>query len=505
MMSSSVRKFNSKFGFGDCINYGPEIGIGLPIDIDKNRPLVVCHPAAGTYYHSSMSLFEDTNHPFMHILVDFGDYYPSTYPYVVDSINHAIYHRLPDSSDGNAIFRKASSSNPHWQMHVVAEAYEFLSKSPPIDILYVDWMTWLDKFIVNRKTSFCDMISHYIHKIRDGGLIIIDDKHENIEQWFNFPKKRTRISEDSEIEFQCQIEWLGTDLEDKMKSYSAKVIKVYHDSDGKLGSNDWFDEIKQWFWNSIPEMALDQSQISRMIENKQNESIHHLAVTWEDWHDTWRDVYMDLNEPYLHPVPPIKAWPKDSYLKYLKWLNENPKLLFEKMKKRTYQLQNYNFKLTLIHGDIVELAPTLYCRDGAIAVRENLQQRIISRCPWWKNQATVLQRGKLWNYNPIKGGLIWSGNNSTPDLTRLLIEQSIKQPYMELFPSVKPFKCRKIITISHSKACLKQLMDVCEEFFKTEKKLDIFTDELIELIIVHRDKKDYQEFDIMSNWEKISG
>ena len=134
---------------------------------------------------------------------------------------------------------------------------------------------------------------------------------------------------------------------------------------------------------------------------------------------------MDLNEPYLHPVPPIKAWPKDSYLKYLKWLNENPKLLFEKMKKRTYQLQNYNFKLTLIHGDIVELAPTLYCRDGAIAARENLQQRIISRCPWWKNQATVLQRGKLWNYNPIKGGLIWSGNNSTPDLTRLLIEQSI--------------------------------------------------------------------------------
>ena len=502
MMSASIRKSDTYFGFGNCVNYGTEIGIGLPINVDLNRPLVFCHPAAGRYYHSSMSLFEDTNHPFMQILVDYGDCYPSSYPFAVDVANFSKYHRLPDSSNGDAIFRKSSLSNPHWQMHVIGEAYEYLSNSPPIDILYVDWFSWLERFIEKGDNSFCEMISNYIHKIRDGGLIIVDNKHEHIEHWFNFPKQRTRITENSEIEFNCQIEWLGYDLNDEVKTFSANVIKVFHDSKGELGDKNWFEEIKQWFWNSIPEMALTHSQINTMIENEQQESIHHLAVTWDDWHKTWRDVYMDLDEPYLHPIPPIKAWPRDSYLDYLKWLEKNPDLLFQDIKKRSYLMKQNKFKLTLIHGDIIELAPSLYSEDAAIAVRNNLQQRIISRCTWWKNQATVLQSGKLWNYTEIKG-LIWSGNNSTPDLTKLLIEQSIKQPYMELFPKMKPFKCRKIITISHGKACLEQLMISCQNFFNQNRNSIFPTNDPIELIVIHKDENDYQDIELSNFWEKV--
>ena len=502
MMASTIERNGSLMGFGNCINYRQELGVGLPIDVDKGRPLVIAHPAAGIYYHSSMSLFEDTEHPFLHVMVDYGDYYPNTYPYSMDSANHALYHRLPDSSLGHNVFRKASISTPHWQMHVIGEAYEYLSKAPPLDILYVDWFTWLDEFIVKPETSFCDMMSHYVHKIRDGGLIIIDDKHENIEQWNNYPKERTKITNDSEIEYLCHIEWLGTNWQDEMTSYSAKVLKVHHNVESKLGQKNWFDEIKKWFWTTIPEFALNMPQIEKMIEHKQEESIHHLAVTWNDWHDTWRDVYMDLERPVLQPIPPFKAWPRNSYLEYLKWLKEHPKLLFEKLQKRTYELKNNNFKLTLIHGDIIELAPILYSQDAAIAVREELQQRIISRCPWWKNQATVLQSGNHWNYNPMKG-LIWSGNNSTPNLSKLLIEQSIKQPYMEIFPKMKPFKCRRIITISHAEACLDKLMESCQNLFNQGEEFDFLCDEPIELIVIYKDSEDYQESDIGIDWKRI--
>ena len=134
MMSFTIERNESIMGFGNCINYRQELGVGLPIDVDKGRPLVIAHPAAGIYYHSSMSLFEDTKHPFLHVMVDYGDYYPNTYPYVVDCANYALYHRLPDSSLGHNVFRKASISTPHWQMHVIGEAYEFLSKAPPLDI-----------------------------------------------------------------------------------------------------------------------------------------------------------------------------------------------------------------------------------------------------------------------------------------------------------------------------------------------------------------------------------
>lgn len=500
-MSSSIERREPIMGFGNCINYRQILGVGLPIEVDKSRPLVIAHPAAASYYHSSMSLFEDTNHPFLHVMVDYGGYYPDSYPYSIDCTNQALYHRLPDSSLGHNMYRKAAIATPHWQMHVIGEAYEFLSKAPPIDILYVDWFTWLDQFIIESENSFCEMISHYIHKIRDGGLIIIDDKHENIKPWNNYPMDRTRVTDDSEIEYQCNIEWLGVNLQDEMTTYSAKVLKVHHDSDSKLGQKNWFEEIKEWFWTNIPETALTKHQIEVLINNEQEESIHHLAVTWDDWYKTWRDVYMDLDETFLQPIPPIKAWPGDSYLDYLKWLKNNPKLLFKKLKKRTFRLKTYDFKLTLIHGDIVQLAPNLYSKDAAIAVRDNLQDKIISRCPWWKNQATTLQSGRNWNYNPIRG-LIWSGKNSTHNLTQILIEQSIKQPYMGIHPKMKPFNCRKIITISHGNACLREIMQSCKELYDDINDNTFLHNGPIELVIVYKDCEDYQEINFSCHWVK---
>ena len=60
-MSQSMARKLTLDGLGMCVTYGKDnqLGIGLPIEVDKDRPLVVAHPAAAQHYHASMSLFED--------------------------------------------------------------------------------------------------------------------------------------------------------------------------------------------------------------------------------------------------------------------------------------------------------------------------------------------------------------------------------------------------------------------------------------------------------------
>ncbi|MGY8729071.1 MAG: hypothetical protein ACKVKS_07615, partial [Candidatus Poseidoniales archaeon] len=60
-MSQSMTRDLPLNGFGTCVTYGngSDMGIGLPIEIDENRPVVIAHPAAGNHYSASMSLFED--------------------------------------------------------------------------------------------------------------------------------------------------------------------------------------------------------------------------------------------------------------------------------------------------------------------------------------------------------------------------------------------------------------------------------------------------------------
>ena len=64
-------------GFGGCVAYGPPFGIGLPIDPPEGRPLVIVHPAAAMHHHASFGLVSDAGHPFIHVVVDYGEYTPN--------------------------------------------------------------------------------------------------------------------------------------------------------------------------------------------------------------------------------------------------------------------------------------------------------------------------------------------------------------------------------------------------------------------------------------------
>ncbi|MBT4069907.1 MAG: hypothetical protein HOE79_01535, partial [Euryarchaeota archaeon] len=502
-MSQSMARKLPLNGLGNCVTYGEanDMGIGLPIDIDKSRPLVIAHPAAGSHYHASMSLFEDAEHPFVHLLIDFGQYCPDTWPYHTDDAHHAIYQRLHDTSEGAPVFRKTSIAVPHWQFHSVGEAYDYLSKAAPIDILYVDWMTWLDKFIIDDKTALADMMAHYADKIRDGGLVIFDHKHKSMGEdgcrWYNHPGGTFPIGEHAMMEEVCTIEWMGWDVSNDINTFSATVFKIHHSSEGPLRNTDWNEAIKPWFWKSIPEMALNKQQVQKLIEADHSESVHPNAITWENWHDTWTTVYMEgsaYSTVFQTPVPRKTAWPKDSYMEYLQWLVEHPQCLQPTPQKRSYKLQGENFILNLVHGDLLELAPTLYTKHSALAVRNNLQQKIVSRCPWWKKQTTILQSKESWETNPVKG-LKWSGKDATKNLAKILIEQSKAQAMSTItyeYPYSRcRYNCRNIVTVAHGNATLAEVMQAVEAYYK-QLGLDYpRSHKTLELTIVHLDKNEY--------------
>ena len=75
LMSMAVQR-NNLLRWGGCVAYGPPVGFGLPIEVPE-RPLVVAHPAAAMHHHASFGLVSDAGHPFIHVMVDRGDYSPT--------------------------------------------------------------------------------------------------------------------------------------------------------------------------------------------------------------------------------------------------------------------------------------------------------------------------------------------------------------------------------------------------------------------------------------------
>jgi hypothetical protein len=73
---------------------------------------------------------------------------------------------------------------------------------------------------------------------------------------------------------------------------------------------------------------------------------------------------------------------------------------------------------------------------------------------------------------------------------------------MGIHPKMKPFNCRKIITISHGNACLREIMQSCKELYDDINDNTFLHNGPIELVIVYKDCEDYQEINFSCHWVK---
>lgn len=496
-MSMAAQRANGT-RFGTCLAYGPPLEIGLPIKVNPNRPLVMAHPAAAKHYHASFGLLEETQHPFIQFMVDHGDYAPTSWSVDANESGMAPFQRLPDTVNGHEVYRKANMNTPHWQVHACGrEAYETLTNMPPIDILYVDWLSWLPFQKEDGDGDFCQRMASIVHKIRDGGLVLLDHKHKSLDEgdhpWFRYPVDGVfPITDHSSMENMGLVEWLAPNLWGDYETHIASVFLVHHDSDGLLGSTDWEAAIKPWFWSTVAEMSLQPAQLQELMDSAAEASLHPNAATLDDWMDTWVRVMDQHGSQTTHmiPQPPAEAWPKGAYYDFLNGLFENPQLLMAVPEKRTYRLRGENFKLNIVYGNILDISPALYRKNAVLALRSNLAKQVVSRCPWWHGQALVLQTEPTWMSNLIKG-LRWSGDEATPMLAEKMLRMAKIQTQSSSYNEVKKFTVGHVVTVAHGNATLNEVMMAVKAYYASIPEYMALTP--MELTIVCLDHEDYTD------------
>jgi len=326
--------------FGTCVAYGPSAGIGLPIRVAEHRPLVMVHPCAHAHYHASHALVADAGHPFLQFIVDFGDHSPDAWGVNASVAGTATHVRLLDSTDGHKVYRHAGLATPHWQVHAVGEALETLLSLPPVDILYVDWLSWMNPEGYGEPLVFLEAMKVYAHKIRDGGLVVLDHKHHHLNggpvDWFTFPEaSRFEVLPGIEMTNEGPVEWLGPDLYGKTQSHAASVFSVHHVASARSEAPssavkvseagaapahdaapfDWDKAMKAWFEMNVPELRSGVSGACIHLSSSSDEfdgsahtgthhSMHPEALTVEQWMDLWMMVNDEHEgDPELPPIP----------------------------------------------------------------------------------------------------------------------------------------------------------------------------------------------------------
>lgn len=451
-------------GFGGCVAYGPPFGIGLPVEPPEGRPLVIVHPAAAMHHHASFGLVSDAGHPFIHVVVDYGEYTPNGGGINANEAGMATWQRISDTSQGYAVYRKAALSTPHWQVHIQHEAFSTLTASPPVDILYVDWLEWLDPHSTGDDRTFPHLLSAYVHKIREGGLVVLDLKHshflEGEHPWFASSGEAVlHLDNGSMLVNKGPVEWMSPDFYGNMQTHSASVFQVHHGVEGPLAEKHWEDAMQPWFWTTIPEVSMSPAQVKALLAQPPKPPVHPDAPTQEQWMRDWlrhQDEH-EAGPAFLGPTPPAEPWPAGAYEAYLQWLLDHPSLLLGGFPKRTYRLLGEAFKLHIVHGDVVRLAPALHGPNTVLAVREGLRQKVVGRCARWLGQSLELQAPEPWMSNPVKR-LKWSGEDATPQLAKTMLELAKFQPYSPAYPSIKSMQFRHIVTVSHGTASLGEVM-----------------------------------------------
>ena len=347
--------------FGTCVAYGPSAGIGLPIKVAEQRPLVMVHPCAHAHYHASHALVADGGHPFLQFIVDFGDHSPDAWGVNASVAGTATHVRLVDSTAGHKVYRQADLATPHWQVHAVGEALETLGALPPVDILYVDWLSWMNPEGYGEPLVFLEAMRVYAHKIRDGGLVVLDHKHHHLNggpvDWFTFPESPTfEVLPGIEMVNEGTVEWLGPDLYGECQSHSASVFSVHHTaptaseasasaahengggavSVGQATPFDWDKAMRAWFEVNVPELrfGVDGPHVhpspnslasAESIPSLAHHHLHPNALTVEQWMDLWMMVNDEHEgDPELPLIPAEAVEPEPFSPRFRNWFRTDP-------------------------------------------------------------------------------------------------------------------------------------------------------------------------------------
>jgi hypothetical protein len=426
----------------------------VPLPKVEGRPLIVSHPAADLNYINSWSIMVENDQPFILFCDDLGPRYPDDLPFIEDSLKHEYFSRIANPIIGGRAYRNPGLGYQNMLVHRQKDAIEGFNDIPLVDILYIDW---LDIFPDgNGQSTFSEIMPKLARKVRDGGLIILDRKHDKVApSWFTYSNLLLSTSHDVCLEHIGRGEWLipYVDLP-HTREIVAEVFKVTN--------NKAQEGVEEFLSSLMMERRLTPRDLKKIK--------HKLPKRWPGHpdRDSWMEKYMDyldfpeMGEPYL-PLPPLSSWKISEYSTWVQSLIDNPEQL--RPIGRNERKLDLGIRVTLVNGDILDHLDWLLCNDASVVLRGRLMSKCLSKWCWLQTKAVDLQ--PKWE-KPLIPKLIWSGPDATPNLTLKLLELA-KSPV--------------VATIVHGDATLVQL----------KNQLKGYDGDVEHLIIFHKDEFDYSD------------
>ena len=430
-----------------------ELFTHVPMPIVETRPLIIYHPAADLNYINSWSIMVENSQPFVLFCDEMGPRYPDDLPFIEDSLRFEYFSRIANPLIGGRAYRNSELGYQNMLVQRQKDAKEGILELPQVDILYLDW---LDPFSSEvGQESFSDIIPKLAKSVRDGGLIILDRKHvDAVPLWFEYPNLLLSTSDGVCVEHIGRGEWPipFVDLPNT-REVTAEIFKVSNKS-----KQEGLDEF------------LASLMMERRLRPEELEKIKYkLPPRWPGHPDldSWIERYMDyldfpeMGEPYL-PCPPKSSWKTNEYSTWVQSLIDNPEQL--RPIPRIEKTLNLGIDVILVNGDITEHLDWLLWKEASLITRSSLMSDCLSKCCWLQHKAVNLQ--PMWE-KPLIPNLIWSGQDSTSNLTVKLLNLA-KSPV--------------VATIVYGLASIEQL----------ENELLNYKGNVKELIIFHLDKDDFQ-------------
>jgi hypothetical protein len=429
-----------------------ELFASVPMPEVKGRPLIVCHPASDLNYINSWSIMVENSQPFILFCDELSPRFPDDLPFIEDGSRMEYFARLANPLTGGRAYRNPELGYQNMLVQRHKDAVEGMLDLPLVDILYLDW---LDPFSSEQgPSSYSEIIPKLASTVRDGGLIILDMKHaEIVPSWFAYSQLLLSTSKDVSIEHIGRGEWFipSVDLP-YTREVEAEVFRVTNIAE-QTGVNEFLASL-------MYERRLSPGELIK-IKNK-------LPARWpghpdrDDWFERYMEYldFPEMGKPYL-PCPHHNSWTINEYSTWVQSLIDNPEQLRPNIRKE--RVLNIGVKVTLIHGDITDHLDWLLWNDASVITRGRLLDNILSNCCWLQFKAVNLQ--PKWEY-PLISKLIWSGPESTTNLTLKLLELA-KGPVAA--------------TIVHGDATIEQL----------KEQLANYEGDVEHLIIFHKDEYDY--------------
>ena len=431
----------------------------IPFPNVRDRPLIVAHPGAHMNYLASWNVMVDNEAPFVLVCDDLSPAYPDGW-WSSHSHNRAEYFaRISNLKGIGQAYRNPDLGFQNLLIHRGMEAKKGLNDFPFLDIMYTDFpeIFLQEGFdFESKEPVLLQAASLLSSKVRDEGLIIFDLK--NTPKEISLPKGLIEIDEKTSWEYMGKAEWFiipkGVDL---FHTGNQDIQAVIYKVRNKSKFPDCFDFLASLMKER--RLSIDELQKIKHVPPRWPFHIHQ-----SEYLEAWlRHAEFGSAEPFLHPMPLDSAWKKDEYKEWIQWLMQHPEQLRpQKRHERTLKIGNVG--VTIVHGDILDHLDWLESIDASLVLRRELLTKCLERNPYLIKHSVNLQ--PRWDFNPISN-LKWSGVESSPDLTTLLMRQS---------------KSNTMATISHGDATLTSIQHALRS-----NNCDLPEN----LIVFHLDSEDY--------------